>query len=631
MSVVSGIGLQPELNTVLASVCKNLKATYISAPTLEECCAALSVYMCDVVFCRLQHQNQQDWSHVLAAGSLAGSPDIIAVIDKGDDEAAEHALQAGVWDVLPMPVDGDLLLASLTRCLHHRASRNILLKDTHTEIRRDGILGNSPILLRCLNQMAVAARSDSSILIMGETGTGKELFAKAVHDNSPRAGKPFVVVDCTNLPPTLAESILFGHVKGSFTGAVEATDGLFKQADGGSIFLDELGELDLNIQKSLLRVIQERRFRPLSAKKEIECDFRIIAATNRDLEKMVHERRFRQDLFHRINTRTFVLPPLRDRKEDIPLLARHYVSVFCKMAHHPLKQLPAETLAALQSYPWPGNIREMVNAMHTAVLNATADQFIFPQHLPEDIRLHIIKARGNGSLSQAVAEETRHLSPAVKDTDQRVSFTYAPEDSSPLKASSVLAARSTGGGSVMAGNQISEIMTGWDLSTKNNSELSAVSQHGIDSIRSFLENYEAQEKQNPADMKQARHAPKDNEAEHGSALSQTIRAADENGSRGAIDTHGGVSVNGSNIRLTTSTSYWRSPGNGGAKALQHSRESSDIVPFKEAREKAVSSFEAKYLQDIAGVCRGDFAKAMHLSGLSRARLYELLKKHDISI
>ncbi|MDL2285572.1 sigma 54-interacting transcriptional regulator, partial [Desulfovibrio sp. OttesenSCG-928-F07] len=300
MALLTTVGLSPDTRDNITLLAKDLGHGIIHSDSYELLIKELAGLECDLAICGIESAAKENWPLIRSLSHLAGSPDVLAVVPDNDTEAAEYAVQSGSWDIIYIPYDPDAVKISINRCLYHRTARHAQFG--LESIERTGIIGDSPMLERCLRQMQVVAKSDSSVLILGETGTGKELFARAVHENSARAAHPLIVVDCTNLPPTLAESILFGHAKGSFTGATQSTDGLFKQADKGTIFLDEIGELDLNIQKSLLRVIQERRFRPLSAKKEVECDFRIIAATNRDLEAMVQEGRFRQDLYHRINT-----------------------------------------------------------------------------------------------------------------------------------------------------------------------------------------------------------------------------------------------------------------------------------------------------------------------------------------
>ncbi len=218
-----------------------------------------------------------------------------------------------------------------------------------------------------------------NVLLTGETGTGKEVFARAIHENSARAEHNFVVVDCTALPATLVESVLFGHEKGAFTGADRAQAGLIKQAHSGTLFLDEIGELPLAVQKAFLRVLQEHRFRPVGAKREVESNFRLIAATNRNLEKMVQDGTFRSDLLFRVRTLTVELPPLSARKEDIKELAMYHMARVCERYQIGTKGFSPEFFDALMAYEWPGNVRELVNAMERAVSDCVPRAYTLPQ------------------------------------------------------------------------------------------------------------------------------------------------------------------------------------------------------------------------------------------------------------
>ena len=262
--------------------------------------------------------------------------------------------------------------------------------------------------------LSEATSTDVNVLITGETGTGKELFAKAIHDNSRRAGESFVVVDCAALQGTLIESILFGHEKGAFTGAVQSRVGLIKQADGGTLFLDEVAELPLSLQKVFLRVLQERRFRPLGAQKEVESNFRLIAATNRDLEGMVRLGQFREDLLYRLRAQTIALPPLRESKEDIVPIAVYHTEKICKRSGLDAKTFSSDFIEALLSYHWPGNVRELVNAIERAVAAASSASTLFRKHLPREMRIELIRtSTGNHSLSGGKTDilPANHLPP----------------------------------------------------------------------------------------------------------------------------------------------------------------------------------------------------------------------------
>ena len=238
----------------------------------------------------------------------------------------------------------------------------------------DNIIGVSPAMTKLKQTIRTVASTQSTVLIYGESGTGKELVARAVHICSPRATEPFVSINCGAFPETLLESELFGYVKGAFTGANQNKRGLFEVADGGTIFLDEIGEMTLAMQVKLLRVLQERCLRPVGGTGEIAIDVRVIAATNRDLEKQVSENNFREDLYYRLNVIPIVVPPLRDRREDLPLLVNHFVKKYVPAAGKSIAGVNSESLTALATYEWPGNVRQLENTIERAVALATGEE-----------------------------------------------------------------------------------------------------------------------------------------------------------------------------------------------------------------------------------------------------------------
>jgi two-component system NtrC family response regulator len=343
--------------------------------------------------------------------SGGNAPAVVVLTGHGDPESAESAIRSGASDYLLKPPHANLVKTVVRRALQSRQERK-----EHMDLgqfERGEFVGESPRMLLCLEVLAKASRCNSNLLITGETGTGKELCARMVHANSERRDKPFVVVDCTNIPSTLAESLLFGHVKGSFTGANEDRDGLFTEAHGGTVFLDEVGDLPPSLQKSLLRVLQERRYRPVGSRHEVTSDFRIIAATNRDLGRMVEKKKFRKDLFYRLQTMHVNLPSLRERQDDIPLLVNYFLPAICKDIGVKTKRPSKDFIEALKSYPWPGNVRELLNALSTAVSNSLHEKVLYPHSLPVDIRVKIVQKglAKNGSSepppSQTAAAEAR--------------------------------------------------------------------------------------------------------------------------------------------------------------------------------------------------------------------------------
>jgi two-component system NtrC family response regulator len=280
----------------------------------------------------------------------AQAPEVIIITGNGNPDAAEMAIKNGAWDYLVKPSSVDNIMLAIQRALAYHSE-----KCTHPLpriLKRDDIIGESAGLNTVLERIAQAAAVESNVLICGQTGTGKELFARAIHENSSRCRHPFVVVDCAALPETLVESVLFGHAKGAFTGADKERQGLIQQAHGGTLFLDEVGELPLSLQKAFLRVIQERSFRPVSGRREIQVNFRLIAATNRDLEAMTTQGSFRSDLLFRLRSFSIDAPPLKQRQGDIRRLTLHYVNRLCEIYGCEVKGLSNDYLDALEQYPY---------------------------------------------------------------------------------------------------------------------------------------------------------------------------------------------------------------------------------------------------------------------------------------
>jgi formate hydrogenlyase transcriptional activator len=255
------------------------------------------------------------------------------------------------------------------------------------ERKFEQIIGSSPALESVLAQVQRVAPTDSTVLILGETGTGKELIAKAVHNVSARCGRPFVKLNCAAIPFDLLESELFGHERGAFTGAIAQKMGRFELADQGTLFLDEIGDIPLALQPKLLRVLQEQEFERLGSGRTHKVNVRLVAATHRDLPEMVNHNQFRGDLYYRLNVFPIELPPLRERREDIAPLVMHYVEVFARRMGKRIDQIPAETLSAFEAYPWPGNVRELQNLIERAVILSDDDRFHNP--LPKEARVPI--------------------------------------------------------------------------------------------------------------------------------------------------------------------------------------------------------------------------------------------------
>ncbi len=346
----------------------------------------------------------------------------------GSVEVAVEALKSGANDYFSKPWDNEKLLIEIER----QMARTRLERENR-ELRRalkqrysfPNIVGKSERMLRVLDLVSQVAPSKSNILITGETGTGKELIAKAIHANSPRADQPFVGVNSGSLPPDLLESTLFGHVKGAFTGAVANRKGYFETANRGTIFFDEIGTLTPDMQVKLLRVLQEREFMPVGSTETSKVDVRILAATNAELVKMVEDGRFRQDLYYRLNVINIPLPPLRDRKEDIPLLTEHFFQIYCRENEkyldaqgRSLLGFENEAMHLLMDYNWPGNVRELENAVERAVVLATSETVpvsVLPEHLLHSTGVRLPRESGetlpaDASLFEVVADfEARRI------------------------------------------------------------------------------------------------------------------------------------------------------------------------------------------------------------------------------
>jgi two-component system NtrC family response regulator len=340
---------------------------------------------------------------------VSSRPEIIIITGEGSRAGAKMAMESGCWDYVLKPFSIETIQLPFTRALQYRGQKASCLKPRLLE--RKGIIGESEPLKTCLNQVAQAAQTEANVLINGETGTGKELLAWAIHKNSRRSDKPFVIVDCATLPENLVESTLFGHIRGAFTGADRDRDGLIKEADGGTLFLDEVGDMPGRVQAAFLRVLQEHRFRPLGEKQEIHSDFRLVAATNRDLDPMVQEGLFRSDLLFRINSITIHLPPLRKRPDDIMDLTLHYLKEFNQRYGIGIKGLSPDFFEALLSYDWPGNVRELINALERAISLAGEEQTLYPVHLPTDIRSKLKSALFRSNPASEAGLENRAQSP----------------------------------------------------------------------------------------------------------------------------------------------------------------------------------------------------------------------------
>ena len=350
---------------------------------------------------------------------------VILITAVDDFEAAVEAVKAGgatdyirkspgLIDEIKLAIRAALNRVTLSR-------ENFALKrDAATRNSLDNIIGASPAMNKLKETIRTVASTQSTVLIYGESGTGKELVARAVHTCSPRAAEPFVSINCGAFPETLLESELFGYVKGAFTGANQNKRGLFEVAHGGTIFLDEIGEMNLTMQVKLLRVLQERCMRPVGGSDEIAIDVRVIAATNRDLEQQVTEATFREDLYYRLNVIPVTVPPLRDRREDVPLLVNHFLRKYVRAAGKTILRVDPGSLSALANYDWPGNVRQLENAIERAVALETAEELHV--ELPaERLRARAAAAAADGApvaLGSAVLPEGMDMEGYIADIER---------------------------------------------------------------------------------------------------------------------------------------------------------------------------------------------------------------------
>ncbi|MCP4579069.1 MAG: sigma-54-dependent Fis family transcriptional regulator [Deltaproteobacteria bacterium] len=343
----------------------------------------------DVIFLDVRLPDGSGLEAVPEFRKMPSSPEVIILTGEGSSDGAAQAIRSGAWDYIEKPVTPDMITLPLKHAIEIRQAR--ASGPAPGRFRHEKIIGDSPELSDCLAAAAEAAGSHANVLITGESGTGKELFARAVHENSDRAKGLFVVVDCAALPESLVESVLFGHEKGAFTGATRSREGLIREADGGTVFLDELGELSSSNQKRFLRVLQERRVRSVGGSREEAIDFRLICATHRDIDGMVNERAFREDLLFRLRGLAISLPPLRDRRGDIQIIAMRTVEKYCRRFGISVKGFYPEFLDALVHYTWPGNVRELIAAVEAAVIHAKTGPILHPTHLPLHIRSELAR------------------------------------------------------------------------------------------------------------------------------------------------------------------------------------------------------------------------------------------------
>lgn len=403
----------PEVCETLISLFRRLEYTPRAVHTLSDGLAAARDDEFDLVFLDVNMPDGCGLDLIEDLRQTPGEPEVIILTGMGSADGAETAIRNNAWDYLEKGSSINEIVLACKQALLFRRERR---EDRRlVALRLEGIIGSSPPMQQCYDLIAQAASSDVNVLICGDTGTGKELVANAIHQNSQRSSENFVVVDCASLPPTMIGSMLFGHVKGAFTGADRFHKGLIAQAEGGTLFLDEVGELPPDLQKVFLRVLQEHCYRPLGSEQEQQSDFRLIAATNRSLEEMVEAGCFRRDLLFRLKTLEIELPSLKQRNGDLRSLVDYHLQRIARRCGSEVWGGSSEFLRSLEAYDWPGNVRELVNALEYAGARAGHNQTLYGQHLPREIRIAGVRNRVVGGKEAESAENAAESLPNLRE------------------------------------------------------------------------------------------------------------------------------------------------------------------------------------------------------------------------
>lgn len=380
---------QKNICDLFTTIIKKAGHTTLSAQTLQEGITIARKHDVAAILLDIRLPDGNGLEKITELKGMPSRPEIIVVTGFAEVKDAENALTKGAFDYVQKPISIHHISLTIEQALEYRTAR--LSKNTGQHCIRKRIIGSSAALEKALEEMTEAASGEHSVLITGESGTGKELFAQAVHDNSSRADKPFIIVDCAVLTDSLVENALFGHAKGAFTGAVNEKRGLVALADKGTLFLDEIGELSASNQKVLLRVLETKRFRSIGSTKERTSNFRLVAATNKDLDLLVEQGVFRRDLLFRIRSHEIHLPPLRIRGNDILELTEHYMQCIASKMHLEPKTISQGFIDILTAYDWPGNIRELVNLMKRSICKAGDAPVLHQKTLPVSMRVAVLK------------------------------------------------------------------------------------------------------------------------------------------------------------------------------------------------------------------------------------------------
>ena len=381
----------PDICEMLVDLVRRMEHEAIFHVSFQAGMEAVANHSFDVVLLDVRLPDGDGLGMIPFIRTSPSRPEVIILTGYGDPEGAEIAIKSGAWDYIQKTDTTKKISLALHRVIQYRQGIRQAIKTT-VALKLDGIVGLGHPMQQCFDLMAQSAVSSVNVLLSGETGTGKEVFARAIHQNSARAAENFVTVDCTTLPENLIESLLFGHRKGAYTGATQDHDGLIAQAHNGTLFLDEVGEMPLSIQKTFLRVLQERKYRRIGGRREQVSDFRLIAATHRNLDVLVENGAFRKDLLYRLRGLDIVLPALRDRKKDIIPLCIHHNASICEKRDLNTKGFSPDFFEILCQYQWPGNIRELISTLEIAISAAHYEPTLFSRHIPEPIRIQTAKA-----------------------------------------------------------------------------------------------------------------------------------------------------------------------------------------------------------------------------------------------
>lgn len=421
-AVILVVDSDESLVRTLAAAFQKGGATVVTARTFRDAQKQIDTHSFDMVICSTHLDRDDDGIAILTAvREKSPSVPVILTSTTADINACKEAIKLGAFDYLVKPLDMDEFLRVV-----HQAMPNVPVVRENEDFTFSGVISRSPVMQTTYRKLRRIAPTDLAVLIEGESGTGKELTAKAIHQNSKRADKPFYPLNCAGLTESLLESELFGHVKGSFTGATADRKGLFQMADKGTLFLDEIGDMPLNMQAKLLRVLEDGLVLPVGGSTPVRVDVRVISATNHDLANLVEEKKFRQDLYFRIKGVSVTLPPLRNRPQDIPELFGFFLKEACGEVHSDIHLITEPAMRALMSYTWPGNIRQLRNVVRTMVVMCENDTLDLRDLPPEIARIKQLQAPAsaaqafgmNDMLGKTLQEvEKEHIRQTLEMTD----------------------------------------------------------------------------------------------------------------------------------------------------------------------------------------------------------------------